>query len=108
LYETTDWYDSHSSLNDTQYATNKDGVLRIVVAARDPGVLNWLDTTGYPTGVIQGRWMSCDTQPIPTVRKVALAEVRAVLPADTRKVTPTERDRQVRERRYALAQRPLW
>jgi hypothetical protein len=108
LYETTDWYDSHSSLNDTQYATDKDGVLRIVVAARDPGVLNWLDTAGYPAGVIQGRWANCDTQPVPSVRKLPVAGVRAALPPETRAITSMERDRLLRERRYALAQRPLW
>jgi hypothetical protein len=108
LYETTDWYDNHSSLNDSQARPDKDQVLRVVVAARDPGVLNWLDTAGYPRGVIQGRWFNCDTQPIPAVRKVALASVRASLPPETPTITPAGRDRLIRERRYALSQRPLW
>lgn len=108
LYETTDWYNNHASLNDAQAQPDKDGVLRIVVSAKDPGVRNWLDTAGYPLGVIQGRWTDCDTQPMPSVRKVALAEVRKSLPADTPLVTPAERDRIVRDRRSALQQRPLW
>jgi hypothetical protein len=108
LYETTDWYDNHSSLNDTQARPDHDKVLRVVVASRDPGALNWLDTAGYPRGVIQGRWMNCDTQPIPSVRKLALTAVRAALPPETRFVTPAERDRLIRARRYALLQRPLW
>jgi len=53
----------------------KDGVLRIVVSARDPGVPNWIDTAGYSRGLIQGRWTDCESQPIPTVRKVPLADV---------------------------------
>ena len=73
IYETTDWYNNHSSLNAAQAPADKDGVLRIVVSAHDPGVPNWLDTAGYPTGVIQGRWMECTSKPVPTVRKVALA-----------------------------------
>jgi hypothetical protein len=108
IYETTDWYNNHSSLNGAQAAADKDGVLRIVVSARDPGVLNWLDTAGYPTGVVQGRWMECTSKPVPTVRKVALADVKKSLPAETPKISAAERDKQIRDRRTALQQRPLW
>jgi hypothetical protein len=108
LYETTDWYNNESSLNDAQSAPDKDGVLRIVVSARDPGVPNWLDTAGYPTGVIQGRWAECDSQPIPSVRKLALADVRKSLPAETPAIGPEQREQIVRERRAALQHRPLW
>jgi hypothetical protein len=108
IYETTDWYNNHSSLNGAQAPADADGVLRIVVAARDPGVLNWLDTAGYNKGLIQGRWTDCDAQPVPEIRKVALADVAALLPPETRKVAPAERDEIVRARRAALQQRPLW
>jgi hypothetical protein len=108
LYETTDWYNNHSSLNGAQAAVDDDGILRIIVSARDPGVPNWLDTAGFPTGVIQGRWVDCSSEPVPSVRKVALADVRAALPATTPVVTSQERDQIVRDRRAALQQRPLW
>jgi len=108
IYETTDWYNNPSSLNGAQSAADKDGTLRIVVSARDPGVPNWLDTAGFSTGVIQGRWMECSSKPVPSVRKVALVDVRKFLPADTATVSVQERDRQVRDRRAALQQRPLW
>jgi hypothetical protein len=108
IYETTDWYNNHSSLNTAQAAADKDGVLRIVVSARDPGVPNWLDTAGYPTGVIQGRWVECSSKPVPTVRKVALADVTKLLPSETPTISEQERDKQIRERRAALQQRPLW
>jgi hypothetical protein len=108
LYETTDWYNNESGLNDTQAKPDADGVLRIVVSGKDPGVVNWLDTAGYPSGVIQGRWANCDTQPIPSVQKVSLADVRKSLPPQTRAVTPQEREATIRERRRALQERPLW
>jgi hypothetical protein len=108
LYETTDWYDHESSLNDSQAPPDADGVLRIVVSARDPGVPNWLDTAGYPRGVIQGRWTECDTQPVPSVRRLPLSALRKALPRDTASVTPEQRERLVRERRAQLQQRPLW
>ncbi|HEX7858558.1 MAG TPA: hypothetical protein VF503_33145 [Sphingobium sp.] len=108
IYETTDWYNNHSSLNAAQAPADKDGILRVVVSAKDPGVPNWLDTSGYPTGAIQGRWTDCSSQPVPTVRKVALADVKKSLPKDTPTITPAERDQQTRDRRAALQQRPLW
>ncbi|MET0240908.1 MAG: hypothetical protein ABW184_13540 [Sphingobium sp.] len=108
IYETTDWYNNHSSLNDTQAKADADGMLRVVISARDPGVPNWLDTAGYPKGAIQGRWTECSSQPVPTVRKVALADVRKSLPAGTPTVTAEQREQIVRDRRAALQQRPLW
>jgi hypothetical protein len=108
IYETTDWYNNYSSLNDSQARADKDGVLRIVVSAKDPGVPNWLDTAGYPRGVVQGRWTGCATQPIPSVKKVTVAEVRDVLPRDTPLVTPVQRQAQIRARRLVLEQRALW
>src|SRR3546814_771488 len=70
IYETTDWYNNLSSLNGSQVHIAKDGMLRIVVSAKDPGVPNWLDTAGYPSGAVQGRWTDCDSQPMPTVRQM--------------------------------------
>lgn len=107
-YDTIDWYNNHSCLNGNQAHPDSDGVLRFVVSARDPGVPNWLDTAGHPRGLIQGRWMNSDAQPIPSVRNVAFSEVRGMLPADTPVVGPGDRERIVRERRAALQQRRLW
>ncbi len=108
IYETTDWYNNHSSLNGSQALPDKDGVLRVVVSAHDPGVLNWMDTAGYSTGMIQGRWMECSSKPVPNVRKVSLSEVRQSLPAATPTIGAAERDNQIRDRRALLQQRPLW
>ncbi|MCB2077439.1 MAG: DUF1214 domain-containing protein [Novosphingobium sp.] len=108
IYETTDWYNNHSSLNGSQAAPDSDGKLRIVVSARDPGVRNWLDTAGYPRGVVQGRWTHCDSEPIPEARKVKVADVSKYLPADVARVTAEERQAIIRERRRALLERPHW
>jgi hypothetical protein len=108
IYETTDWYNNQSTLNGTQSQADRDGSLRVVVSAKDPGVPNWLDTSGYPTGAIQGRWLDCSSEPVPTVRKVPLSQVRGLLPKETPIVTPEQRDQQVRDRRSTLQQRSLW
>jgi len=108
IYETTDWYNNHSSLNGSQAAPDSDGILRIIVSSQDPGVRNWLDTAGYPTGIIQGRWTDCDSQPLPTVRQVKMIELMNHLLPDTAMVSLGERDRIIRERRASLLQRPHW
>jgi len=108
IYETTDWYNNHSSLNDSQLHVDDDGMLRVVISARDPGVANWLDTAGNARGVIQGRWTECSAQPVPSVRKVKIDQVMRSLPANTPMVSPQQRERHVRDRRAALQQRNLW
>jgi hypothetical protein len=108
IYETTDWINNHASLNDAQSRPDSDGKLRIVVSAKDPGIANWMDTSGYPTGVIQGRWTGCDSQPIPEVRKVKLKDLATLLPKDTLRVSAEQRQAVIRERRRALLERPYW
>lgn len=108
IYETTDWYNNHASLNLAQAAPDSDGKLRIVVAHKDPGVKNWLDTSGHPRGVVQGRWTDCDSQPMPVAKVVKLQDLRGALPADVATVTAEQRQEILRERRRALLERPLW
>lgn len=108
LYETTDWYNNQSSLNDTQGVVDDDGVFRTVISARDPGVHNWLDTAGHRSGAIQGRWFGASATPNPSLRKVKLGEVLAELPPGTRRVTLAERAAALRARRLAAQQRVIW
>ena len=49
-----------------------DGRLRIVVAERDPGVGNWIDTSGHRSGTALLRWLGADAHPIPECRVVPL------------------------------------
>jgi hypothetical protein len=108
IYETTDWYNNQSSLNDAQARLDSDGFFRAVISARDPGVPNWLDTSGYPKGAIQGRWFDTDERPTPTIRKVKLSEVRAILPAATPTVSKQEREIAGRARRINAQMRTIW
>ena len=105
IYQTLDWYDNESSLNDSQVRVDRDGMLRVVISAQDPGVPNWLDTAGHGSGAIQGRWTECGSNPVPTITKHKLADIRGALPAETPMVTPAMRDQIVRQRHAALQQR---
>lgn len=107
-FATVDWVNHQSSLNDTQVKLSKDGKFRAVIAAKDPGVPNWLDTGGEAWGIIQMRWNRCSEAPDPVVTKVALKDVRKSLPADTPVVTPAQRKEQLRARREAAQLRQLW
>jgi hypothetical protein len=79
-----------------------------VISARDPGVPNWLDTAGYPKGAVQGRWLDCEERPLPTMRKVSIAEVRSLLPSDTPIVSAAAREAALRERRLRAQMRTIW
>ena len=50
-WQAADYVDHQSSLNGYQVEADPDGRARIVVGADDPGVANWLDTTGLSRGV---------------------------------------------------------
>jgi hypothetical protein len=53
-----------------------DGSVRIVVADRDPGVPNWLETAGHVRGTMCSRWIGADDHPQPNTRVVRLAQLR--------------------------------
>ncbi|MCF3938278.1 hypothetical protein [Gordonia tangerina] len=50
-----------------------DGSVRIVVAHRDPGLPNWIDTAGHECGAMTFRWIKADTHPQPRTRVVTLS-----------------------------------
>lgn len=54
---------------------NDDGSVRIVIASRDPGHPNWLDTAGHRVGTICFRWIGADEQVHPSARVMKLAEL---------------------------------
>jgi hypothetical protein len=107
-FATIDWVNHQTNLNGHTAKIDKDGRFRAVIAPRDPGVANWLDTAGEPWGIIQMRWNRCSEAPEPKVTKVALKDVRKLLPADTPVVTPEERKQQLRARQEAAQFRHLW
>jgi hypothetical protein len=52
-----------------------DGSLRIVVAHRDPGLDNWIDTAGHSQGTMCFRWIRAEEHPEPQTRVVKLSEL---------------------------------
>ncbi|HMV71307.1 MAG TPA: hypothetical protein PKC08_03945, partial [Pseudomonadales bacterium] len=94
------------SWNDRQAFVGSDGVFRAVLAHRDPGVPNWLDTGGFDEGVMLCRFQFPEcTAPQPRTRVVPLASLAQLLPPDTPRVDPDERRRDIARRRHGLAMR---
>ncbi|MEM5451452.1 DUF1214 domain-containing protein [Paraburkholderia guartelaensis] len=108
LFNTLDFIDHQSSLNGHQAHVDEDGHFRAVIAHRDPGVPNWLDTCGINRGTAIGRWYACSSEPVPTLKRVSLADVRNYLPAKTPVVDGSERERRLRERRIGAQLRRRW
>lgn len=107
-FSTIDWTNAQSSLNRAQAVVDVDGRLRLVVAAADPGVANWLDTTGHRSGVLQFRWSGTPTAPSVAVRAMPLDALDDALPASTRRTTATERAAAIRSRQIGSQLRTRW
>ncbi len=52
-----------------------DGSVRIIVADRDPGFGNWMDTAGHRRGTMCLRWIRADDHPHPKTRLVKWADL---------------------------------
>ncbi|MBV8862391.1 MAG: hypothetical protein JO259_11090, partial [Mycobacterium sp.] len=94
-----------SSLNAHQAAVDSDGLVRVVLCERDPGVANWLDTAGHSNGPIILRCVRTKTAPIPSTRIVPFEHIGVELPPDTTKVTYEERSAILAGRRRAVRER---
>ena len=74
--QTLEYRDRRISLNRSQIVPEPDGSYRIVVAHRDPGLPNWLDTEGHREGTIFWRFLLPEGQPEqPRCRLLPLAEL---------------------------------
>ncbi|MET0364405.1 MAG: hypothetical protein ABW169_07100 [Sphingobium sp.] len=108
IFNALDYVYRLSSSNGHYAKLGSDGTYRAVIALDDPGVPNWLDPCGYTEGGIYGRWYDCDSEPLPTITRVKLSELRDHLPPDTPVVTPEERAEELRQRVRACQRRRRW
>jgi hypothetical protein len=104
-WEAMPYHERMTSLNFRQSRLDTDGVLRIVISHQDPGVPNWLDTSGRTLGLLSGRYYKAESAPLPTLRVVPLGTVREHLPSETPRVTAAERQATLRRRRESAFRR---
>jgi hypothetical protein len=98
------------SRNGWQSHVDPDGAIRLVIAHRDPGVQNWLDTTGHREVFMSPRWAYSKTPapeqwPTISAARVRLAELRAHLPASTPSYSPPQRHAEIAARQRHVRKR---
>jgi hypothetical protein len=79
-FSSLEYANRQTSLTADQAHLDADGAYRFVIAGRDPGVANWLDTTGRHRGVILLRYdgtqrATFDTHEHPLAERVALDDL---------------------------------
>ena len=83
-YVSLDYINHQSSLNGTQAQVDADGKIRIVVADRNPGVTNWVETLGHRKGFLQFRWQRVSRELTeadgPTVELIDINDIAGYLP----------------------------
>ncbi|OBF41116.1 hypothetical protein A5724_05990 [Mycobacterium sp. ACS1612] len=83
-YISLDYINHQTSLNGTQAQADPDGKIRIVVADRNPGITNWVETLGHAKGYLQFRWQrvprELTAEDGPTAEVVDFDEVPGALP----------------------------
>jgi hypothetical protein len=92
-----------SSLNMTQMAPDADGRFTYVVAHQDPGVHNWIDTTGLRRCIFGHRWQAfprggASEKPTVEARLVKLRDLPHVLPPGVARLDASGRAQQLAAR----------
>lgn len=100
-----DFWNKTSSMNSSQSVANADGTYTYVFSNQDPGVHNWIDTLGLHETLLMIRWQllprtsnGVGGAPSTTGGVVKLKDLRTVLPAETKWMTPDDRKQQLAKR----------
>ena len=70
--ESLDYRYHRIHVNGRSAARNADGTLTLIVAPRDPGFGNWIDTAGHDQGTMLLRWIGATDHPIPDTKVIRL------------------------------------
>lgn len=111
-YISLDYVNHQTSLNNAQAQVDPDGMIRMVVSERSPGIANWVETVGHPRGYLQFRWQrtSRDFTPEdgPQVEIVNVEDVPAKLPFHaSNTITAEDWSARIALRQQAFADRML-
>src|SRR6202012_3692195 len=94
-----DYLNHRTCISSGKAVPNPDGSLTFVVARKDPGGANWVETDGLDEGTLCVRWTAFkqDGGPMPTLeaKLVDLAGLDAALPLGTPHVDAAERRAQI-------------
>ncbi len=110
-YVSTDYEHHQTSLTRSQSHIDADGLLRYVITERDPGLANWLETTGHERGVTMLRWQRTERDLTaddgPTVEVVPWDSLSSRADLDAQRITPERYAARIAERQVGIARRML-
>ncbi|WP_245592586.1 hypothetical protein [Actinomadura rifamycini] len=111
-YVSLDYINHQTSLTADQARIDPDGMIRYVVGERDPGLANWIETTGHRRGYLQFRWqrLARDLTPAdgPSVEVMPFDALPDRLPHHGhQRVSPDEWRDRIAARQTAVARRML-
>ena len=101
-FESLDVRNRLNSFTGASAAVDSDQRIRLAVGPSDPGVANWLDTEGRPSGMVSYRFVGCDNPPAPIATVI---DGSAALPETMVRLDPAARTEQIRARRRGIARR---
>lgn len=70
--ESLDYRNHRIHVNGHSAKLNDDGTVTIVVAHRDPGYVNWIETAGHGHGTMLLRWTGAKEHPLPETKVVKI------------------------------------
>jgi len=104
-----DYRNHQSHLNDATIEPDADGRTTCVIAIRDPGIHNWLDSTGLHEVQLGVRWQGIPgntlVSPKIETRLVNISDLATAIPAGVRKTTAAQRRRDIVERQQLFDRR---
>ena len=102
-YQSLDYVNLPTTMNDSQARLDPDGVLRVVISHQDPGIQNWIALGGCPQGALTYRWNNADSAPVPVLRLMPVSEIGDCLHPDTPRLSADDRAAiNAERRRHAL------
>ena len=97
--------DIPGEINNYGAVTDPDGKIRILITRDDPGYANWISTGGLKVGNINIRFNFLKEEEKVTCKKVRLSDLGTVMAANSVKVTPEQREKQLRKTRMGVLDR---
>jgi hypothetical protein len=97
-YEALDFRYRATTTNHRLAARGSDGLVYVVIAANDPGWLNWLDTEDRPEVLATLRWWHPRATPRVSYDIVPVSQLEDRLPADVPRIDAARRTEEIRNR----------
>jgi hypothetical protein len=97
--------DIPGEINNYGAVTDPDGKIRILITHNDPGYANWISTGGLKVGNINIRFNFLKEEEKVTCKKIRLSDLETVMAPNSVKVTPEEREKQLRKTRMGVLDR---